>query len=124
MAFSDDVDSSHIAIEGSGLGHVDSLHVEIENKCVFFHKIYKYWDCLHSSNFEPSTEFRVHKIATSRQFSLCSRKMLLSSAPSLEKSFLELGLVGGASSRGAGALEEEPFFWALSSYIWPCSFVL
>ena len=113
MAFSDDVDSSHIVIESSGLGHVDSLHVEIENKCVFFHKIYKYWDCLHSSNFEPSTEFRVHKIATSRQFSLCSRKMLLSSAPSLEKSFLELGLVGGASSRGAGALEEELFFFLL-----------
>lgn len=40
MPFSDDVDSSHIVIESSGLDHVDSLHVEIESKCVFFHKIY------------------------------------------------------------------------------------
>jgi hypothetical protein len=74
VAFSDDVDSSHFVIESSGLGHVDSLHVAIKNKCVSFHKIYRYWACLHSSNFELNIEFRVSKITIFRQFSQCSRK--------------------------------------------------
>lgn len=73
-AFSDDVDSLHFVIQSSGLGHVDSLHVEIENKCVSFHKIYRYWACLQSSNFKLNIEFRVRKITTFRQFSPCSRK--------------------------------------------------
>jgi hypothetical protein len=59
VAFSYDMDSSHFVIESSGLGHMDSLHVAIKNKCVSFHKIYRYWTCLHSSNFEVNIEFRV-----------------------------------------------------------------